>query len=1045
MPPPKPTSLPYPPTAENRSKLEHWLLERYKASVFNTCEHQPLPMMSGPPMRIMIVPDATPVAHHTPIPVPIHWQEAVKAGLDRDVELGVIEPVPVGTPVTWCSRMVIAAKKSGEPRRTVDFQPLNRFAVRETHHTPSPSHLARSVPPHTYKTVLDAWNGYHSIPLHPADRHYTTFITPWGRYRYCVAPQGYVASGDSYTRRYDEILTDIPRKNKCVDDSILWDDSIEEAFFHTVDFLDVCGNNGVILNTPPKFGFALTTAPFAGFEVSPTSVSPCPKSIEAIQHFPTPRNITDIRSWFGLINQVSYAFASAPRMAPFRSLLKPGARFVWTEELQQAFTESKSAIISEIQHGVEIYDRNKPTCLVTDWSKEGIGYWLFQKHCTCLSSQPLCCKTGWKVTLVGSRFASSAESRYSPVEGEALAIVDALDKARHYVLGCPDLTVVTDHNPLVKLFGDRSLDGIPNPRLLRLKERSLRYRFKIRHIPGVRNHAADALSRHPVGPTDPADSIHVVHMDTLSSIRALEQLPDETCITSNRNSQLIQSVTWRDVQLATNSDHTMIQLYDLIEDGLPDKRDEWPEDIRHYYRFREELSCFDDVILYRDRVVIPPPLRSRVLESLHSAHQGVSQMTSRAESSFFWPGMTPSIADLRARCTECNRMAPSQPNAPPTPPILPAYPFQCTAADYFHFRGKNYVVIVDRYCNWPIVELAADGAAGLITALRRMFVTYGISEELTSDGGPQFTATATQEFLSSWGVTHRYSSVAFPHSNTRAELAVKTVKRLLVDNTDQNGSLNTDSFQRAMLQYRNTPDPDTKLSPAMCLFGRAIRDFIPTHPGKYEPHPTWKSTLQDREIALRNRHMKFHEQLSEHTRHLPPLRVGDTVRIQNQVGPHPTKWDKTGLVVEVRQFDQYVVRVDGSGRVTLRNRKFLRKYLPAVPRPPTSAFPPYPTPVKPDVPVTPDPRSRPSQATPPPTGHLDTFSPPTVPTTPEQTGPPLNTGVPFPDDSSSQPPDSAPTPPDPPMTNVPAPAKKLDKLPRMLRELLPYNNPGLKE
>ena len=67
--------------------------------------------------------------------------------------------------------------------------------------------------------------------------------------------------------------------------------------------------------------------------------------------------------------------------------------------------------------------------------------------------------------------------------------------------------------------------------------------------------------------------------------------------------------------------------------------------------------------------------------------------------------------------------------------------------------------------------------------------------------------------------------------------------------------------------------------------------------------------------------MKLHERWSEHTKQLRPLVVGDTVRIQNQVGPHPSKWDKTGRVIEVRQFDQYVVRVDGSGRVTLRNRK----------------------------------------------------------------------------------------------------------------------------
>ena len=94
-----------------------------------------------------------------------------------------------------------------------------------------------------------------------------------------------------------------------------------------------------------------------------------------------------------------------------------------------------------------------------------------------------------------------------------------------------------------------------------------------------------------------------------------------------------------------------------------------------------------------------------------------------------------------------------------------------------------------------------------------------------------------------------------------------------------------------------------------------------------------------RHSSLERRHcetvyIRGAERLSEHTRSLPPLAVGDCVRIQNQVGLNPTKWDKTGIVIEVRQFDRYVVRVDGSGRVTLRNRKFLRKYLPVVNRAP---------------------------------------------------------------------------------------------------------------
>ncbi|XP_071177635.1 uncharacterized protein [Mytilus edulis] len=231
LPAPMPRNVPYPATEDNLEKIKQFLMDYYKSSTFNTCDHQPLPLMDGPPMRLMVDPEAEPVAHHTPVPVPIHWKEEVKAGLDQDVRLGVLEPVPVGEPVTWCHRMVVCAKKNGKPRRTVDFQPLNVHATRETHHTPSPFHQARSVPNGKRKTVFDAWNGYHSVPIPEEDRHLTTFITPWGRYRYKTAPQGYIASGDAYTRRYDEIVADISNKTKCVDDVLLWADSIEESFF----------------------------------------------------------------------------------------------------------------------------------------------------------------------------------------------------------------------------------------------------------------------------------------------------------------------------------------------------------------------------------------------------------------------------------------------------------------------------------------------------------------------------------------------------------------------------------------------------------------------------------------------------------------------------------------------------------------------------------------------------------------------------------------------------------------------------------------------
>ena len=135
-------------------ELRKLIIKHYAASAFNKCTRQTLPMMRGDPLPIPVRKDAKPVAVHTPVPVPLHWEEKVKRDLERDVSLGVIEPVPLNTPVTWCHRMVTVPKHSGEPRRTVDMQSLNRASVRQTHHTRSPFMLASSVPAGKTKSVL---------------------------------------------------------------------------------------------------------------------------------------------------------------------------------------------------------------------------------------------------------------------------------------------------------------------------------------------------------------------------------------------------------------------------------------------------------------------------------------------------------------------------------------------------------------------------------------------------------------------------------------------------------------------------------------------------------------------------------------------------------------------------------------------------------------------------------------------------------------------------------------------------------------------------
>ena len=144
LPPSRPEQLPFDCTEENVPKMRNWLLERYSSSTFNQCRHQQLPGITGPSIRLHVKPEAPPSAVHTPSSVPLHWQDEVKAQLDADIALGVIEKVPVGEPSEWCHRMVLARRGDGKPRRTVDLSPLNAHCLRETHHVQPPFQQART-------------------------------------------------------------------------------------------------------------------------------------------------------------------------------------------------------------------------------------------------------------------------------------------------------------------------------------------------------------------------------------------------------------------------------------------------------------------------------------------------------------------------------------------------------------------------------------------------------------------------------------------------------------------------------------------------------------------------------------------------------------------------------------------------------------------------------------------------------------------------------------------------------------------------------------
>ena len=163
-------------------------------------------------------------------------------------------------------------------------------------------------------------------------------------------------------------------------------------------------------------------------------------------------------------------------------------------------------------------------------------------------------------------------------------------------------------------------------------------------------------------------------------------------------------------------------------------------------------------------------------------------------------------------------------------------------------------------------------------------------------------------------------SAYYSQSNGRAEAAVKTAKRILMDNTGPGGSLDTDKVAVALLQYHNTPLRDINRSPAQLAAGRQLRDGIPADKRHYGICRNWRSALKERERKMAEAHQEIIKKQGN-ARTLPSITTGTRVWVQNPVN---NNWEKSGTVVESLANRQYTVKIDGSGRISRRNRKHLK-------------------------------------------------------------------------------------------------------------------------
>ena len=881
----------------------HQELTRDYSDVFTSDNKNSLQPMTGSPMVIHVAEDAKPFAVRTARQVPFAWRDEVKAQLDQMVLQGIIAPLGA-EPADWCHPLVLVAKASGV-RICIDLTKLNKFVKRPLHPLITPREAISHVPTGAkFFSTLDAKSGYWQLPLHPDSQHLTTFMTPWGRFKFLRAPMGLVSTGDEYCRRGDLALQGLDNFVKVVDDILVYSETLEDHERHLRALLDRCREHGITLNEK-KFHCASDEVTYCGFSLSAAGKQVHPDKVAAIADFPPPTNLTELRSFMGLVQQLGDFSTNISSAADsLRGLLKPSNSFFWTPDHQAAFEAVKKALSSPpvLAH----FDPSLPTMLQTDAARlKGLGYALLQRH-----------GDHWRLVQCGSRFLSETESRYAMVELELLAVVWALKKCRIFLQGLPHFDVLVDHRPLLPILNEFTLDTIENARLQRLKEKTSLFNFTTKWIRGKEHVIPDALSRAPVSePTSEDDQLiqavecHIQHV-SVATIQEIATHQDDSHLPDPR---------LEDLREVARSDADYQLLLKAVTEGFPVSKELLPRPLLPFWSVHHELSSHSGLILKGCRIVIPTKSRRATLDALHDSHQGIDRTKRRARQTVWWPGINSDITNTVSSCNACQERRASLPQEPMVNEPPPSRIFEDMSSDIFTFAGRDFLVCVDRLSNWPVIFQFPRGdttSRQVIQALRDLFVTLGVPVRLRTDGGPQFKSREVAAFLKRWGVAHVFSTPYYAQSNGHAEAAVKTVKHL-VAKTTSNGSIDDERLYRGLLELRNTPGACGR-SPAQVVFGHPIRSWVPAHRNAFAPEWQQRADECDAKVARDRLQREQHYNASANT--LTPLKIGTDIRLQDPVSK---RWDKVGVIVGVGYKRDYHVKLP-SGRVMWRNRRFLR-------------------------------------------------------------------------------------------------------------------------
>ncbi|XP_065079965.1 uncharacterized protein K02A2.6-like, partial [Ochlerotatus camptorhynchus] len=358
-----------------------------------------------------------------------------------------------------------------------------------------------------------------------------------------------------------------------------------------------------------KCSFGMQQVKYLGQILDGNGIRPDPEKIASIVSMPPPHDVSTLRSYLGAVNYYGkYVKEMRTLRHPMDQLLKAGVKFEWSPACQASFDRFREILQSPLL--LTHYNPMLGIIVSADASAFGLGARIAHQ----LPDGTI------KAICHVSRSLTTAETNYSQIEKEGLAIVFAVTRFHRMLFG-RKFILETDHKPLLAIFGSKK--GIATYTANRLQRWALTlllYDFDIRYISTESFGHADVLSRLINQHIRPDEEIVIANFEMENSIRSIIN-----------ESLEVFPLSFKMIQAETRSDDTLQQVIRFVNSKWPPKKEDLSDpQVEQFYLRRDSLNVVADFVMYGERLVIPPKFRKRVLQQLHKGHPGVERMRSIA-------------------------------------------------------------------------------------------------------------------------------------------------------------------------------------------------------------------------------------------------------------------------------------------------------------------------------------------------------------------------------------------------------------------------------